>query len=521
MWQQSAVPIVLTIFPGIIAAFASKYAILLPVLYESWNKAQDKKLQMFLEMAGIPSMLAVFRWLLVIVILFSLLLVFIGTIRKSWVLSLIRKTYLSIYFLSFFATYIICSISAVAFENNLMLDGSPVDSVILFYWRFEHIKYLAIIVIITAILHVFSYRRAFINFYLNTPEALPAAGDIILENIRTGGEDPRFRKSLISSFSLHFTIIILLPILIRMIGCVEPYKVPYGSGDPVVSIVKVTPPKQKKKPKHLLINPKSAISFYKPDLDDSKLIEEVEEETKMTYQADPANAHAKMGVGGGSEGGWPDGMKDAVVRFIRLEYDGEDWNDGMDELSGADLNFLVAFQKETGFKTAKKSESHPVYKLAKYPKGYAPPFVYMTGSGSIRMSKRDMEILRNYIMDGGMLFADAGSPMFDRSFRTFIQQVLPGQNFVVISDDDPIYQRPFVFPNGAPPLWHHGGYKALGVKIGNRWAVYYHPGDLNDAWKTGHSGVDPQLARNAMRLGINIIYHAFTHYLEKTRKYRK
>jgi len=91
----------------------------------------------------------------------------------------------------------------------------------------------------------------------------------------------------------------------------------------------------------------------------------------------------------------------------------------------------------------------------------------------------------------------------------------------VIPDDDPIFQYPYSFPNGAPPLWHHGGWRALGIKRGTRWAVFYHPGDINDAWKTGHSGVSPSIAKNSMNLGINIVYHAFTHYLELTRKYRK
>jgi hypothetical protein len=524
MYQKSKVPILLAVFPGILAAIASRYAILLTAIYNSWCLQQDKKLQMALELTGMPDVVSVFQWLLTVAIILWLITMLLGFIRKAWALSLIRISYITIYLIVFFAAYLIFSISAVAFQNNLMLDGNLADSVILFYWRFEKLKYLLLISLITTILHIVSYKRVCINFYSLSSELSPAQGDLILENIRTHGNDPRFRKSLLLSFLLHFLIIIVLPLCLRMLGHVEPYTVPYGSGDPVVSIIKVMPPpsqQQRKKPRHLVVNPKSTISFYKPDLDDSKIIEEVGEETKLTYQADVANAHSRLGVGGGSEGGWPDGMKDAVVRFIRLEYDGDGWNDGMDEISAADINFLAAFQKETGFKTAKKSESHPIYKLAKYPKGYAPPFVYMTGSGSIRVGKRDMEILRNYLMDGGMLFADAGSPEFDRNFRTFIQQVLPGQSLVVIADDDPIYQRPFVFPNGAPPLWHHGGSKALGIKIGDRWAVYYHPGDMNDAWKTGHSGVDPQLAKNAMRLGINVVYHAFTHYLERTKKYRK
>ncbi len=47
------------------------------------------------------------------------------------------------------------------------------------------------------------------------------------------------------------------------------------------------------------------------------------------------------------------------------------------------------------------------------------------------------------------------------------------------------------------------------------------PGDLNDAWKTGHSRLDPVLAEAAVHLGVNVVYYAVTHYLEETRKYRK
>ena len=82
-----------------------------------------------------------------------------------------------------------------------------------------------------------------------------------------------------------------------------------------------------------------------------------------------------------------------------------------------------------------------------------------------------------------------------------------------ISDDDPIFQIPFTFPNGPPPLWFHGGKQTMGVKYKGRWAVFYFPGDLNDAWKTGHSGIDPTLAEAAVHLGVNIVYYATTRYL--------
>ena len=296
--------------------------------------------------------------------------------------------------------------------------------------------------------------------------------------------------------------------------------VPQGSGNPVVSIVSVVKPKKKPK-KRFILNPNSVISFHVPDLNDSELLKEVEEETQVTYTADASAVHGKIGAGGGQKGGWPEGMGKGLVRFIRIEFKGPGWDDGMAPVDRADMNFLEEFSRVTGFPIARNPESHSIAKLAKYDKGFAPPFMFMTGEGAINVSRSELEILRRYLLDGGMLFADAGSPEFDRSFRNFIAALFPGEPLLVIPDDDPIFQYPYSFPNGAPPLWHHGGWRALGIKRGMRWAVFYHPGDINDAWKTGHSGVSPAIAKNSMNLGINIIYHAVTHYLELTRKYRK
>jgi len=214
-------------------------------------------------------------------------------------------------------------------------------------------------------------------------------------------------------------------------------------------------------------------------------------------------------------------MDNALVRFIRMDYDGEQWDDGMDAVSRSDRNFLDEFRRLTGFKVAQKGESHPIRLLANYRKGMAPPFVFMTGSGRITIPASDIKVMREYLLDGGMLFADCSSPQWDGQFRAFVQALLPGEPLREIADDDPIFQAPFTFANGAPPMWHHGGMRALGVKHKDRWVVFYHPGDLHDAWKTGRSGLTPEKASGAMELGVNIVYYSFTHYLESTRKYRK
>ena len=42
--------------------------------------------------------------------------------------------------------------------------------------------------------------------------------------------------------------------------------------------------------------------------------------------------------------------------------------------------------------------------------------------------------------------------------------------------------------------------------------MFYHPGDINDAWKDGYSGASEEVAEQAYRLGINVMFYAFNAY---------
>ncbi len=380
---------------------------------------------------------------------------------------------------------------------------------------------LGLLVVGIALLDVASRTRSIILEYTGEQPVGTPAGDRIIEDLRTFGRDPKYRKSVLSSSFLHLFIIVLLPILMDMFGCVENYRLPKGSGDPVVQLVVQVKPKKKPK-KRFILNPNTDIIMHVPDLEDSQVLKEVNEESQDQYQFTAAHS-GKTGKGGGKEGGWPKGSEDSIFRFIRLEYRGQGWEDGMAGNTRADQNFLAFFKETTGFKTRRSGESHPISYLNKYDKGFAPPFVYMTGDGRhIGVSGRDMKILREYLVDGGMLIADAGSPEWHRAFEGFIRQVIPEGRLVTIADDDPIFQRPFVFPNGAPPLWHHGGMQAKGVKLKGRWVVFYHPGDLNDAWKDpAYVDLPPDKIAGAKELGVNLVYYAVTQYLDATEKYRK
>ncbi|NQU20444.1 MAG: DUF4159 domain-containing protein [Candidatus Nealsonbacteria bacterium] len=445
--------------------------------------------------------------------------------RRPWALSMLRKAYVVVYLLC--AVYFCMAIGVIGrvAEAIHAAHDSPPPGFALdrFYWSCQWLAPAVPVLLLAALLHVCSWRRDAVTLYHRTDDPESAAGDRIIENVRTHGSDPRFRKSVYGSALAHLLVIIIIPYLLTFRGgCIRPYRVPKGSGNPTVAMMKIVQKKKEKKRKKYILSIDSSIVFTRPELDESEVTKKIDEETQLTYVADTSAAHGAMGTGGGNKPGWADGLEGGQIRFIRLEYDGPDWDDGMDPSQGSDANFLAEFRKLSGgLDCARDGESHPISHLRKYPEGEAPPFVYMTGSNDIRVSKSDIETLREYIRGGGMLIADAGSKHWDRNFRAFVRTLFPGNPLLKISDDDPIFQIPFTFPNGPPALWFHGGEDTMGVKYRDRWGVFYFPGDMNDAWKTGHSGLEPNLVEGAFHLGTNIVYYSITHYLQETRKHRK
>ncbi len=335
-------------------------------------------------------------------------------------------------------------------------------------------------------------------------------GDRIWRSLVTHGEDPAYRKALYKAAFAHVFVFLILPHMLGWSGCVKPYGVPKGSGSPVLEMVRIRKIKKKIEKKYVF-NVESAISFYVPKIDESEVFEEVEELTERLHEAE---AIGKLGEGGGKEGGWPDGMEKAKVRFIRLEYSGGDWDQDMG--FGSDYNMLLVFRESTGFSIRPRTEHIRVAQLKKFPRKRAPPFIYLTGGlkGGMHFTQSEVKTLRHYCLEmGGMIFADNGGGNFDTNFRTLLRRVFPDLPVVTISHDDVIFQQPFPFPNGAPPLWHHSGNDALGVKHRGRWVVFYHQGDINDAWKDGHSGASRGVARQAYKLGINVINYSFSQYM--------
>jgi hypothetical protein len=120
--------------------------------------------------------------------------------------------------------------------------------------------------------------------------------------------------------------------------------------------------------------------------------------------------------------------------------------------------------------------------------------------------------LRDYLIDKhGMLFASSGSQHFHNQFIAMMQRVLPDIRPVPVPLDDTIHRVPFAVPT-LPYVVPHGGKDALGWSMDGRWLVYYHPGDISDAWADGHSGVSPDIYNGCFQLGANVINYGHVEY---------
>ena len=326
-----------------------------------------------------------------------------------------------------------------------------------------------------------------------------------------GRRDQVFYSAICMSVLLHF-MLVLAPFLLRGCAFMGSAPIPEGSGQERIEIVKMTPREIEKR---YVLAHDSPFLFRRPDVEESEVLNQVDQTTENTYVAQ--SLEGSPGEGEGKQGGWPEGMP-GKIRFVRLKYAGGDWDQDMG--AGADHNFLLALKDLTGFPVAARTEAATAAQIKQFRTDRSPPFVYITGKGLIGLSASEIEAIRWYCLEeGGVLWADNGGGSFDASFRQFVGQAFPGKRLIDIANDDPIYRHPYSFPDGAPPLWHHSGYRALGVRHDGRWVVFYHQGDMNDAWKDGHSGASEWVAMQSHKMGVNIAYYAFSSYLSsKARK---
>lgn len=198
------------------------------------------------------------------------------------------------------------------------------------------------------------------------------------------------------------------------------------------------------------------------------------------------------------------GLAGAQLQIARLKYEGGgDWYN--------DPDVIPNLAKEINSRTNMRVSTDEAQVSLLDDKLYQYPFLFITGHGNISFSDNEVKRLRQYLENGGFLYADDDYGM-DEAFRREMARVFPNSQLVELGLDHPIYHQVYQFPDGLPKIHEHyeGPPRGYGIFVGGRMVVFYtYNTNISDGWTPSHN--DPaEVREQAFRMGINIVSYFLT-----------
>ncbi len=195
------------------------------------------------------------------------------------------------------------------------------------------------------------------------------------------------------------------------------------------------------------------------------------------------------------------------IVMARLKYGGGgDWYSNPTSLP----NLARALEERTTIPISRRQEAR-VAPLDE--ELFAHPLVYMNGHGQVKLTEAEAARLRQYLLQGGFLWADDNYGM-DESFRQMMRQVFPDRNLVELPFDHPIYHALYEFESGPPKIHEHDGKPPQGFGVFDRGRLvcfYTYEADIGDGLEDPDVHQDPPEKREAaLRMAINVVVHALT-----------
>jgi hypothetical protein len=203
------------------------------------------------------------------------------------------------------------------------------------------------------------------------------------------------------------------------------------------------------------------------------------------------------------------------LAIARLRHTG-----GWDAAPNAHRHLLVALQNTLGLQPSVEAPTIP----ATDPELFDYPILYMHGRKNYQLTDEELQKLREYLQNGGVLVADAccGAPQFDDSFRDMVNLLLE-QELERIPIDHEIYNHPVGHDirevhrripsedaQSALTVEESVGEPILeGVQIDGRYAIIYSKYDLSCALEQqATSACAGYLSADAARIAVNIVVYA-------------
>lgn len=142
------------------------------------------------------------------------------------------------------------------------------------------------------------------------------------------------------------------------------------------------------------------------------------------------------------------------------------------------------------------------------------PLAYIAGHGNIKFSDPEVSRLREYLINGGFLWADDDYGM-DPHFRREMKKVFPQSEWIELPFSHAIYHTYYPFPNGLPKIHKHAGGPPRGFGLfyeGRMVAFYSFNTDISDGCEDPEIHNDPpEIRRAALQMGTNILLWALLH----------
>lgn len=139
------------------------------------------------------------------------------------------------------------------------------------------------------------------------------------------------------------------------------------------------------------------------------------------------------------------------------------------------------------------------------------PILYISGNKAPKFSEPELELLRQYVINGGLILgvATCNKAEFDKGFRNVVKEMYPDgeQQLKRLTAEHPVFRSEYLIDPEATELW--------GVDVGCRTSIIYSPTDLACLWDKWSIVEPPKrspqmkaMITKSTRVGINIVAYA-------------
>jgi len=195
---------------------------------------------------------------------------------------------------------------------------------------------------------------------------------------------------------------------------------------------------------------------------------------------------------------------DGQLNICRIHYPGGgDWYSDKSSIS----NLIEFINKNTNIIV------NPNEKIVKIGDSdfYKNFYFYITGHGNIKLSDKEIIILRNHLVNGAFLHVDDNYGL-DNSFRKLLLELFPDKSLVELPAKHEIFSCFYNFPNGLPKIHKHDNKRPQALAIFDKGRIillYTYQSDLGDGWENMNVHQNPEAVRlQALQMGTNIIIFA-------------